>query len=87
MAYNIIQGRLDMPLVEFFEAPSERNLRSYDFQLLHRRFHRAKRGATFPVRLPPKWNALPLEVITAPTLDLFKRMSDDRWAYLFPDVL
>ncbi len=45
------------------------------------------KGAAFSVRLPPKWNALPVEVLTAATLDLFKRMVDDRWAYLFPDVL
>ncbi len=80
-AYNMFQGRLDMPLEEFFEAPSERNLRRHDFQLRHRRFHRARRGAAFSVRLAPKWNALPLEVVTATTL------LDDRWVYLFLDVL
>ncbi len=80
----MFQGGLDVPLEEFFEAPTERNLRRHDFQLRHRRFHRARRGAAFSVRLPPKWNALPLEVVTAPTLDLFKRMMDDRWALLFP---
>ncbi len=76
-----------MPFEEVFEAPSERNLRRHDFQLRHRRFHRAWRGAAFSVRLPPKWNAPLLEVVTAPTLDLFKRMLDDRWTYIFPDVL
>ncbi len=81
------QGRLDVPLEEFFEAPTERNFRRYDFQLRHRRFHLARRGAAFSVRLPPKWNTLPLEVVTALTLDLFKRMLDDRWTLLFPDIL
>ncbi len=83
----MFQGRLDKPLEEFFEVPSERYLRRHDFQLHHRCFHRARREATFSVRLPPKWNGLPLEVVTAPTLDLFKRILDDRWAYLFSDVL
>ncbi len=83
----MFQGRLDMPLKEFFEASSERNLRRHDFQLRHRRFYRARRGAAFSVSLPPKLNALPLGVVTAPTLDLFKRLLDDRWAYLFPDIL
>ncbi len=36
LAYNMFQGRLDMPLDEFFEAPSERNLRRHDFQLRNR---------------------------------------------------
>ncbi len=26
-------------------------------------------GAAFSVKLPPRWNALPLEVVTAQTLD------------------
>ncbi len=87
LAYNMFQGRLDVPVEEFFEAQTERNLHRHDFQLRHRRFHRERRGAAFSVRLPPKWNTLPLEVVTAPTLDLFKRMLDDRWALLFPDIL
>ncbi len=87
LAYNMFQGRLDMPFEEFFEAPSDRNLRRHDFQLRHRRFQRARRGAAFSVRLPPKWNALPLEVVTASTLNSFKRMLDNRWTSLFPDVL
>ncbi len=59
----------------------------FEFQLHHRRFHRAKRGAAFSVRLPPKWDALLLEVAIAPTLDSFKRMLDDHWASRFSDVL
>ncbi len=66
LAYNMFQGRL-----EFFEAPSERNLRRHDFQLRHRHFRRARRGAAFSVRQPPKWNALSLEVVTTPTRDSF----------------
>ncbi len=80
----MFQGRLDMPLVDFFEAPSVRNLRRHDYQLRHRRFHRARRGAAFSVTLSPKWNALPLEVITAPTLDLFKRIVGRSLGQSFP---
>ncbi len=47
LTYNVIKDRLDMPLEEFFEASSERNLRRHDFQLRHRHFHRARRGAAF----------------------------------------
>ncbi len=48
----MFQGRLDIPLEEFFEAPSESNLR-----LPHRRFHRTRKGDAFSVRLPSRWNA------------------------------
>ncbi len=39
LAYSMFQGQFDIPLEEFFEVPSERNLRRHDFQLRHRRFH------------------------------------------------
>ncbi len=86
MAYNMFQGRLNVRLEDFFKAPSGRDLRRRDFQLRHRRFNRARRGAAFSVKLPRSWNALSLEVVTAPTLVTFKCMLDDRWASLFPDV-
>ncbi len=60
LANKMFHGRLDVQLEEFFEVPSERSLCRYDSQLRHRRFHRARR------ELPPKWNALLLEVVTAP---------------------
>ncbi len=86
MAYNMFQVQLDVPLEDFSEAPSERDLRRHDFQLHYRRFNRSRRGAAFSVRLPRSWDALPLEVVTAPKLVTFKRLLDDRWASLFPDV-
>ncbi len=54
LAYDIFQDRLNIPLEEFFEAPSERNLRRHDFRLHHRRLHRARRGVAFSVRLHPR---------------------------------
>ncbi len=83
----MFQGQFDMPLEEFIRAPPERNLRTHDFQLRHRRFPRARRGAAFTVRLPWRWNKISLEAVTAITLDTFKSMLDDRWASLFRDVL
>ncbi len=78
MVCNMFQRRLDVQLHDFFEAPSGRNLRRHDFQLRHRRFNRAKGGTAFSVKLPRSWNALPLEVVTAPTLVTYKRLLDDR---------
>ncbi len=84
LAYNMFQGRVDTPLEEFFEAPSELNLPKHNFHLRHHRFHRARRGATVSLRLPPRWNKFTLEVVTAPTLDTFKHMLDDRLTFSFP---
>ncbi len=38
LAYNTFHGRLDSPWAEFFEAPSERDLRGHDFKLRHHNF-------------------------------------------------
>ncbi len=38
LVYNIFNGRLDLLQAEFFEAPSERDLRGHDFKLRHRSF-------------------------------------------------
>ncbi len=70
-------GRLNMPLEEFFETPSKRYHRRHDLQLLQRHFPRARSGAAFSVRLSPRWNALPLEVVTVPTLGAFKYIMDN----------
>ncbi len=52
LAYNIFHGRLDLPRAEFFEAPSERDLRGHDYKLRHRNFRLLRRKAAFSVRLP-----------------------------------
>ncbi len=86
MAY-MFQGQLDLPLEDFSEAPSGRDLQRHVFQLRRRRFNRARRGAAFSVRLPRSWKALPLVAVTAPTLVTLKCLLDDHWASIFPDAL
>ncbi len=72
LAYNIFHGRLDLPPVDFFEAPSEPDLRGHDFKLRHGSFRLLRRKAAFPVRLLVLWNKLPMEIVKFPTLDTFK---------------
>ncbi len=84
LAYNLVKGRLNVPVDEIFEAPAERNLQRHHFQLRHRRFRLARRKAAFSVRLPKHWNKLPLEVVTAPSVEAFKRLLDSNGASIFP---
>ncbi len=72
---------VDLPRAEFFEAPSERDLRGHDFKLRHRR------KAAFSMRLPISWNKLPMEIVNSSTLDTFKRVLDLAWIFLFPSLL
>ncbi len=73
LANNISRSRLDLPQAEFFEAPSERDLRGLDFKLRHRSFRLVRRKAAFSLRLPISSNKLPMESVNSPTLDTFKR--------------
>ncbi len=68
LAYTIFHGRLDLPRADFFEAPSERDLRGHDFKLCHRSFRLLRRKAAFSVRLPISWNTLPMELVNSPML-------------------
>ncbi len=86
LAYIIFHGRLDLPQAEFFEAPSERDLRGHDLKLCHRSFRLLRRKAAFYVRLPISWNKLPMETVNSPTLDTFKRLLDSAWFSLFPPL-
>ncbi len=85
-AYNIFQGRLDLPQAEFFEAPAERDLLGHDFKLRHRSFRLLRRKAAFSVRLSISWNKLPMEMVNAPTLNTFKRLLDLALFSLFPSL-
>ncbi len=86
LAYNMFHGRLDMPWGEFFEAPSERELRGHDFKLRRRSFRLLWRKAAFSVRLPTSWSKLPMEDVNSHTLDTFKRPLGVAWLSLFPSI-
>ncbi len=72
LTYIIFHGRLDLPRVEIFEAPSERDLRGHDFKLRHRSFRVLWRKAAFSMRLPISCKKIPMEIVNSPTLDTFK---------------
>ncbi len=55
----------------------------HDFPLSHHRFHLARRRAAFSVRRPNHGNKLPLEVVTAPTVEEFKKQSDSTVVSIF----
>ncbi len=85
-AHNISHGRLDLRRAEFFEAPSERDLRGHDFKLCQRSFRLLRRKAAFSVKLPISWNKLPMEIVNSPTLDTFKQLLVLAWSSLFSSL-
>ena len=46
-----------------------------------------RRKGFYSLRVVNPWNKLPTEVVTAPSLELFKRRLDQCWETVFPHVL
>ncbi len=84
LAYNIFHGCFDLLQVEFFGNRAERDLRGNEFKWGHRSFRLLWRKAAFSVRLQISWNKHPMEMVSAPTLDTFKRLLDFAWSPEFP---
>ncbi len=46
--------------------------------------HRRKRGSAFSVRVVKYWNKLPASVVTAPSVNVFKKRLEKVWTEIFP---
>jgi len=78
LTYNVLHGRAPSylgPLTFVADLPSRRNLRSSGTRrLVQPRVHRSPVGSrAFPVASPQLWIILPLEVTSAPSLEIFRR--------------
>ncbi len=83
MVYDILHGRVNFLIDEFFETPANPNLRGYRFKLRHQPSHLARRTFAFPVRIVEPWNKLPPEVVDSASEEFFKRRLDGVWDTLF----
>ncbi len=59
LVFNILHGRVNLPIDDFFETPANPNLCGHRFKLRHRLSHLAHRKFAFPVRIVEPWNKLP----------------------------
>ncbi len=83
LVYNILHGRVNFPIDEFFETPANPNLRGHRFKLRHQMSHLARCKFAFPVRIVEPWNKLPPEVVDSASEEIFKRRIDGVWDTLF----
>ncbi len=81
--YNILHGRVNLSIDEFFETPANPNLRGHRFKLRHHLSHLARHKFAFPVCIVEPWNKLPLEVVDSASEEIFKRHLDGVWDTLF----
>ncbi len=63
----------------FFLPPAQRGLRGHPYKVLQGVSHRRKRGSEFSVR-----NKLPVSVVTAPFVNVFKERLEKVWTEVFP---
>ncbi len=74
--YNILHGRVKLPIDEFFETPVNPNVRGHRFKLRRQLSHLVRRKFAFPVRIVEPWNKLPPEIVDSASEEIFKRRLD-----------
>ncbi len=81
--YNILHGKVNLPIDEFFETPANPNSRGHRFTFRHQLSYLARRKFAFPVRNVEPWNKLPPEFVDSASEKFFKRRLDGVWDTLF----
>ncbi len=81
-AFKIFKGLLDIDPNMFFLPPARRGLRAQ----LQGASHRRRRGSAFSVRVVKSWNKLPASVVTAPSVNAFKKRLEEVWTEVFPHL-
>ena len=77
-AYKFINGFYDTERPTFEKTQSD-HLRGHPLKLRKQRFRLNLRGNFFSNRIINTWNNLPASVVTAPSVDSFKRRLDSHW--------
>ena len=70
--YKIITGKYDALITPQFPISSESVTRGNSLKIINRRCHYDIRKYSFCNRVVNIWNSLPNEIVTAPSLNLFK---------------
>ncbi len=70
----------------FFLPPTRHGLRGHPYKVLQGASHRRRRGSAFSVRVVKYWNKLPISVVTAPSVSVFKKRFEKVWTEIFPHL-
>ncbi len=58
----------------------------YKSKVLQDASHRRRRGSAFSVRVVKYWNKLSASVVTAPSINVFKKRLKKVWTEVFPHL-
>ncbi len=82
--FKIFTGLLDIDPNLFFLPPARRDLRGHPFKVLKGASRLRRRGSAFSLRIAKYWNKLPASVVTAPSVNVFKKRLEEVWTEVFP---
>ncbi len=81
-----VKGLFNIDPNLFFLPPAQRGLREHPFKVLQGASHRRRRGSAFSVRVVKYWNELPASVVTASSVNVFKKRLEEVWTKVFPHL-
>ncbi len=77
---------MDLDPSLFLIPPVRPGLRGHPFKVLQGPSRRLRRKSSFSIRGIIYWTRLPTPIVTAPSVNSFKRQLDPTWEELFPEV-
>ncbi len=84
--FKILMDLLDIDPNLFFLPPARRGLRGHPYKVLQGACHRRRRGSAFSVKVVKHGNKLPASVVTAPSINVFKKRLEKVWTEVFPHL-
>ena len=72
MVYKILNGKIDVDPGIFFKLSENRQLRGHPWKLEKTRVNMSRTSHSFSKRIVNDWNALPENVVLAPSIETFK---------------
>ncbi len=84
--YKIMHGLLDFPFDAVFATPTPIGLRGHTLKIHQQRCKTRHRQHAFSVRVVPYWNKLPVDIVTASFVEVFKFRLDAQWQFIFLEV-
>ncbi len=85
-AIKIFKDLLDIDPNLFFLPPARHGLREHPFEVLQGTIHRRRRGSAFLVRVVKYLNKLPASIVTAPSVNVFKKRLEEVLTEVFPHI-
>ncbi len=85
-AFKILTGLLDIDLNLFFLPPARCGIRGHPYKVFQVASHRRRRGTAFSVGVVIYWNKLRASVVTAPSVNIFKKRFENVWTEVFPHL-